>query len=128
MKPKYKVKKFKRRGELKSGLEIDVQKQLKKAKVKFTYEQHPLPYVKEHTYWCDFKVGEIFIEVKGYFKGADRSKMLAVKQANPSVDIRFLFKSNNKINKNSKTRYSDWCDKHGFKYAFVNVPKEWLKE
>ncbi len=57
----------------------------------------------------------------------DRTKHLLIKQQHPDKDIRFLFKVDNKINKASETRYSDWCEKHGFLYAFGEVPEEWLK-
>ena len=32
----------------------------------------------------------------------------------------------NKLNKNSQTRYSDWCKRNGFPYAIMNVPYHWI--
>jgi len=53
--------------------------------------------------------------------------MLAVKDAHPHLDIRFVFQRNNTISKNSKTTYGDWADKHGFKWCvFPNIPPDWL--
>lgn len=70
----------------------------------------------------------IYIETKGRFTAADRNKMLLVKQAWPDLDIRMVFMADNKISKWSETRYSDWCKKHGFPYAFKDVPDDWIKE
>ena len=70
----------------------------------------------------------IIVEAKGWFDSTDRTKMLRVKQANPTRDIRFVFMSDNKINPGSKLRYSDWCTKHGFKYAFKTIPESWWNE
>lgn len=108
---------------------------LKKKKTKVTYEEEKLKYTVPtvtRTYIPDFVVTrsdgtKLYIETKGYFRPADRSKMILVKKSNPSLDIRFLFVRNNKINKRSKTTYSDWCEKNGFPYAFGReVPLEWL--
>ena len=66
-------------------------------------------------YFPDFRLPNgILVEAKGFFDSEDRTKMLRVKMANPEKDIRFIFMANNKINPKSKTRYSDWCTKHGF--------------
>jgi hypothetical protein len=57
--------------------------------------------------------------------------MALVFEQNPDLDIRFLFMRDNKISKNSKTRYSDWCKKRGIKYAVSehgHIPDEWLAE
>lgn len=82
------------------------------------------------SYVPDFRLPNgILVEAKGFFDSTDRTKMLRVKQANPEVDIRFIFKANNKINPKSKTRYSDWCLKHGFKfYIGKEIPEEWWNE
>ncbi|WP_374710355.1 hypothetical protein [Brucella anthropi] len=46
---------------------------------------------------------------------ADRKKMLAVKAAHPDYTITIVFQNPTlPINKGSKTRYADWCDKYGF--------------
>lgn len=56
--------------------------------------------------------------------------LLAVAQ-NPDKDIRILLMRNNKMSKQSKTRYGDWLDKHNFVWAVSDkgvVPDEWLLE
>lgn len=80
-------------------------------------------------YIPDFRLPNgILVEVKGYFAPEDRTKMLRVKQANPEVDIRFVFGSDNKIHRNSMMRYSDWCEKHGFLWALKTIPEEWYHQ
>jgi hypothetical protein len=97
------------------------------------YETERLNYVLSQTYKPDiivtFKDGrKLFIECKGWFRPEDRTKMAAVKLANPELDIRFVFPRNNRLNKNTETLYSDWCEKHNYPYHIgVEVPKAWLK-
>lgn len=81
-------------------------------------------------YHPDFRLANgIYIESKGWFKTADRTKHLCIKHQHPELDIRFVFSNpNTKIGKKSKTSYADWCQKNGFKYAHGTVPKEWLDE
>ena len=81
----------------------------------------------EHTYIPDFIIGNLVIEAKGYFDSKTRSKMISVKKANPTLDIRMLFMFDNWVTKLKKQRYSDWCNKNGFVYAIMVVPDEWLK-
>jgi hypothetical protein len=55
--------------------------------------------------------------------------MLKVKEHNPDADIRFVFeRSTTKLRKNSKTTYAMWAERHGFQYADLVVPREWLEE
>lgn len=118
---------------MKSRLEEDVASQLKKIKkIHYSYETDRFKYViKERTYIPDFTIvlpsGRVFyIEAKGYLRPEDRTKMVAVKLANPNADIRFLFSKDNKLNGKSQTRYSEWATKHGFPYAIEVVPKYWF--
>lgn len=121
---------------LKSGLELDVWKQLiKKKHLKVRYESEVLPYLVERQYNPDFIItrrngSKIYIECKGYFSPEDRTKMSWVLKNHPDKDIRMLFDKNNKIStrKNGSVyRYSDWCERRGVPYAFKTVPKEWLR-
>lgn len=119
---------------MKSKLEIDLSKKLRKVKnINVTYETTVLPYILRKNYVADFtcikrKNGQtIVIEAKGWFRPEDRAKMLAVKESNPDVDIRFIFPRDNKLNKNSNTKYSDWCIKNGFPFHIgLNIPREWF--
>jgi hypothetical protein len=99
---------------------------------KSKYESLKIPYIKpatKHRYTPDWELPNgIIVEIKGRFTQFDRAKHLLIKDQHPNLDIRFVFKYDNKIHKNSDTRYSTWCEKHGFLYAFKGVPKEWLEE
>lgn len=109
----------------------NVLKSLKK--VRFGYEDTKLPYVVYKNYIPDFTLESpkklIYIEAKGNFPSTDRAKMVAVKEAHPDLDIRFVFQRDNPIRKGSKTTYSVWATKHGFKsHIGEELPKEWLEE
>lgn len=92
--------------------------------VKLTYQPKP------KTYTPDFLLPNgILIEAKGYFTSEDRTKALRVRESNPNADIRFVFQNaDNKLNKRSKTRYRDWCDKHGFLWSHKTIPLSWINE
>lgn len=101
---------------------------------KVEYEVKEIPYIINRIYLPDFKVQWLrnniyqttYIETKGYFSPEDRQKHKLVKTQNPDLDIRLLFLSDNKINRRSKTRYSDWCIQQGIYYALREIPKEWF--
>ena len=142
-----------------SGYEKYLKEYLKALKVKFTfkswYEPLKLPYVKKANYIPDFIIykgslkkpkkpltpddlkDSIVIEAKGFFKPSDRTKMLAVKETYPDMDIRMVFQSNGFMYKKKKgaprrtpestdIRYGDWCDKQGFPWAVGDIPEAWL--
>ena len=58
----------------------------------------------------------------------DRTKHVLIAKQHPDLDIRFVFQYNNPITKGSKTRYTDWAEQHGFKWAMHYIPKEWSDE
>lgn len=114
-----------------SMLEVAIADQLKSLGVDFEYETLKIPYQKkDRIYKADFVLPNgIIIEGKGRFKSEDRSKHLLIKEQHPELDIRFVFSnSSNKLNKNSKTTYASWCEKHGFLYADKVIPGEWLDD
>lgn len=103
--------------------------------VPFEYETLKIPFVvpsKKRTYNPDFKLPNgIIIESKGNLDRLAREKMALVVEQNPHLDIRFLFMRDNKITKQSKTKYSDWCTKRGIKYHVSEsgkIPEEWIRE
>ena len=76
-----------------------------------------LPYTIDYTYTPDFVDHDekIIFETKGFFPPEERRKMIAVKKANPDWHIIMVFQNPNaKINKKSKTTYSQWAIKNGF--------------
>lgn len=116
-----------------SGLEEKIGVYLTQLEVDFDFEQLTLTYeVPSRTakYTPDYVLANgIIIESKGRFVTADRQKMLLVKKQHPDLDIRFVFsRSKDRISKQSKTTYGMWCDKHGYLYADVYPPHEWLHE
>ena len=117
-----------RRSKFRSRFEEKVASALKRAGVTHSYESMKLTYTKECKYTPDFVLDNgIILEVKGYWQASDRTKHLRVREAHPDLDIRFVFqKATNTLNKNSKTTYGDWCDKHGFLWCEGVVPHEWM--
>lgn len=111
-----------------SKFERQIASQLKLAGVRFEYETIRLGYTRKCSYTPDFILPNgIVIEAKGFFKPSDRTKMLAVREANPDMDIRFLFQNAKvKITKGGKTTYGDWADKKGFIWAEKDIPNTWL--
>lgn len=133
----------KRTGKYRSKLEARVARQLKDAGVKFGYEteafEYDLKLPRAFCADCDskevyttrwytpdfFLPNGVIIEAKGRLDIKTRKKMLAVKESHPDVDFRFIFQANNKIHKDSQTRYLDWAKQHGFPAALLEVPKSW---
>jgi hypothetical protein len=112
-----------------SRLEEKVADLLSHLGVSFDYESTKVPYVLQCNYTPDFLLHNgIYLETKGHLTEEDRRKMKAVKEANPELDIRFVFQSpTNKIYKGSKTSYASWAEKNGFKWcAYHSIPIEWL--
>ena len=118
---------------LRSGFEKKVASNLDARKVKFTYEEEKIKYeipASTHVYTPDFLLPNgVYIEAKGKFDVDSRKKMELIFKQHPDLDIRMLFMRNNFIQKTSKTRYSDWCEKRGVMYHVSPdgvVPDEWL--
>lgn len=117
----------------KSGLEENISQQIESKGIEVQYESQKVDYIvpaSKHTYSPDFRLPNgIIVETKGRFVVADRKKHLLVKQQHPELDIRFVFSnSKNKISKNSKTTYGDWCVKNGYQYADKVIPESWFSE
>ena len=94
----------------------------------YEYEPESWEYQYEvQHYTPDFKVGNVYVEVKGKATKETRNKLLAVKRCNPDriIILRFL-KGKNKISKGSKTTYIEWFTKHGFVCFDWNQEKEFL--
>jgi len=71
----------------------------------------------------------IIVETKGRFVTADRQKHILIKNEYPDLDVRFVFSNpNTRISKTSSTTYADWCRKHGFMFAKMLTPVEWIRE
>jgi len=122
----------------KSGLELDVSKQITEANYPLNYETEKLEYIvpeTKHTYTPDFiftkKNGaKMYVETKGRWTNIDRKKTKNVLASNPGIDLRFVFQNpNQKITKNSKTTYAMHALKIGVnEVAKMDIPEAWLKE
>jgi len=112
-----------------SGLEEKVADLLVELGVSYEYESTKVPYVIQHNYTPDFVLPNgVYLECKGYWEPEDRRKIKAVKTLNPDLDLRMVFQAPfNKISKQSKTTYAQWCDRHTIPWtSFHNIPLDWL--
>lgn len=134
----------KRKSGYRSGAEELLAESLTKSGVGFKYESLKLEYeklirkgkckdcdgkkvVKIATYTPDFILDNgIIIEYKGRLTAQDRTKLVAVRKSNPTVHIKLLFGSDNKLAKNNNKRYSQWATENGFDYAIGSPPRRWL--
>ena len=145
MSSKQKSKKPSRPKKVRSGLEARVKQDLEDRGIEYGYETIRLKYIKQSckncgcavqkgTYVPDFIFERddgrtLIVECKGYFDSSARSKMERVFRDNPTEDLRFLFQRDNPIRKGSSTKYSDWCIRHGYKFAIgESIPDEWFTD
>ena len=119
-----------------SNFEFEIAKYLDREGIAFDYEKHKLSYIvpeTKRTYTPDWELKgneKIIYESKGRFSGADRKKMLLVRECNPDITIRMIFQNSDvRISKASKTTYADWCDKNGIEWCDFRrgIPKTWLR-
>jgi hypothetical protein len=115
-----------------SGLEEEAAAFLKSRQKKVEYEKLKIEWedLKYRTYTPDFELDNgIIIETKGIFSAADRRKHVEIQRQHPTLDIRFVFSNANaKLYKGAKSRYCDWCEQKGFKWAHRVIPEGWLLE
>ena len=116
-----------------STLEERVQLNLKNRGVAYEYEPCKLPYTVTRNYTPDLKIGETYIEVKGYFRKDAQRKMRNMKEQHPELDIRFLFQRANSPVQGAKKRKDgtkmtcgEWADKHNFIWAEEIIPDGWI--
>jgi hypothetical protein len=122
----------------KSGLEHTVADAIKSTPYDLKYETEIINYIvpeRKAKYTPDFvftkRNGQfMFVETKGRWTTADRTKMKHVLASNPGVDIRMVFQNpNQRLSKTSKTTYAEYALKLGIKHvAKKDIPTEWLEE
>lgn len=126
-----------------SNFERSIAANLTRRGIKFEYEPHSVKYYLDvhkgkcadcgsknilecHTYTPDFLLENgVYIEAKGNLTPSNRTKMIAVKECNPEMDIRFLFMRDNYLTKKKLITYSEWCMKNDYQFAFMKIPQEW---
>jgi|TARA_R110000803_G_scaffold32033_3_gene70961 hypothetical protein len=83
------------------------------------YESEKMKYTIHKTYNPDFIKGNIYIEVKGFFRSGDTQKYKAIHDQMLKEGKVFAFvwsKPHHKIRRGSKLTNAGWCDKHGIKW------------
>ena len=68
---------------MRSKLEEQVADLLEELDVEYQYESEKISYMIEAQYIPDFKVGDVYVEAKGYFPADQRRNMKAVKKSTP---------------------------------------------
>lgn len=115
---------------MRSGWERTLDTQLKRANVRYSYETLTLPFVMHHKYRPDFMLENgIVIEAKGVLnkhKKDEASKLIAVKQQHPDIDLRLVFMDANVKIPGTKQTHGQWATRHGFQWASGKIPDEWL--
>jgi hypothetical protein len=116
-------------GKYKSGLEKGFAEHCFKQNLPFIYEPDKFKFTVTSHYTPDWKIADNrYIETKGYFKSANRSRLLAFREQYPDVEILLLFQDANKtIDKRSKTTYGEWATKSGIRWSDLRrgIPREW---
>ncbi len=122
------------RWQLKQTFEQKVMSNLTAQGVEFEFEPHSLPYSVTRDYIPDLLIGEMYIEIKGYFRQDAQRKMRAVKKQHPTKDIRFLFQRAEATIQGAKKRKDgtkmtcrEWADRYGFLWAEgERIPEQWI--
>jgi hypothetical protein len=126
--PPIRKKKFK----YKSKLESAFAELLSKNGVQATYEARRFEFVRMAHYLPDWEVTPtLYIETKGYFSPRNRGDLLSFREQHPGVEIFLVFEEpRNRLSSKSKTTYSEWCEKHGFRWSSIDkFPKHlWEKQ
>jgi predicted nuclease of restriction endonuclease-like RecB superfamily len=108
---------------VKNKFERRILDQLEGSGLPVKYEGERIAYVYSGHYTPDFVLttptGKVYLETKGYFRPEHKRVMRAAKKTNPNLDIRIIFYAPNK-------KYERWAIKNGFRYAFKEVPQEWI--
>jgi hypothetical protein len=125
---------------MRSGFELEVAEMLRHHGIDFEYETRSFPWLEQvpnaycpscgqpgvarRSYTPDFFLPNgVIIEAKGRYTPKDRKISIAMRDAD--IDVKMVFQYDNRLSRKSKTRYSDWCEKHGIDYAVRQIPEEW---
>ena len=115
--------------EHRSGLEDQVEDALLAQGFSPEYEKESFPYTLHRKYKPDFKIGDVHIEVKGWWPSDQRQKFLSVVINNPDLKIFVaLQRPHQTLNKKSKTSYAQWATKNGIAWSPIPITKEFLDQ
>ena len=94
----------------------------------FEYESERHAYKISRKYTPDFINGDIWIEVKGYFRAGDVAKYKAIAEQYPEKTLIFVFSDpNKKVRKNAKMSMSQWADRNGWEWCTLSTVKDFAK-
>lgn len=100
-----------------SKFEKVVADKLKELKIQYEYEKIKLPYILTKKYISDYSLEDgTLIEVKGYLRTADISKMKAVRAQHPDQRIVFIFQAPHKPVPRQKQTHAEWAEKNGYEW------------
>ena len=112
-----------------SKLEDEVEQALLDRGLSPQYEPDKFEYTLHRKYCPDFKVGDVYIEVKGWWPSSERMKFLSVIRNNPELRIFVaLQRPNQRLNKASKTTLAQWCQKQGIKWSPIPIPPDFIDQ
>ena len=113
---------------LRSKFEYNFVKLLKANNIDFSYEAKSFPYQQVRHYTPDFQLTPtLYVETKGLWTGADRTKHKLFREQHPDITIIMVFQDpNRKLSKSSKQTYADYCKARGWPWCSYN-PQEFIE-
>ena len=94
------------------------------------YEPCSIPYTMTsyHSYTPDLQIGDVFVEIKGYWSGPDRKKFLAFMRSNPDVKIFVAFQDPKvKLYRDSRTTLGKWATDKGIPWCQTPIPPKFIQ-
>ena len=127
------ARKKRKRGEFKGKLEEQINQSLLDQGLGISYEGERFDYYLKRWYTPDFLVkGQAFdfwIEVKGYWPSSRRNQFLCVLRNHPNLNIFVALQSpHQRISKQSRTTYCQWCEKYGVAWCPTPIPEDFLNQ
>jgi hypothetical protein len=113
-----------------SGLEHTVEAQLQALGYQPEYEAERINYrvPSIRRYVPDYRIGDVYIEVKGLWTPADRAKFLNVIASNPRLRIFVaLQRPSQRLSKTSDTTYAEWATRNGVCWCPIPIPDWFLR-
>lgn len=91
----------------------------------FEYEPFKVDYIVHHKYTPDFVRGDVYIEVKGFFRMGDTLKYKSIAKClkEQGKELVFFLESPNKrVRKGSRLSMAEWCQNNNIKwFGFHNL-------
>ena len=125
------ARKKRQRGEFKGKLEEQINQSLLDQGLEISYEKERFDYYLKRWYTPDFLVKghafDFWIEVKGYWPSSRRNQFLCVLRNHPTLNIFVALQSpHQRLSKQSKTTYCQWCERFGVAWCPTPIPTDFL--